>query len=268
MNTNDIFSFTRFLNFAKRELSENRRMLLLQFGSFFGVVTIMGFFFCYGLYTSNYVLTHEVAGDPWLCVGNGIFFERHWIRMWFVMAVVMFGSLAVWNMDSKAKRISRIMSPASQQEKFLFGACMALVVMPLISLLAIEAFDVLRVIAFGYAIDTPCRDLVGFMNVPMAILDDVRPLGFAIGVLSAQSVFVLGSSIWHRKPLIKTIIAIVLVIFAFMMAHVIIGPVNIGFEVGETSGMIINAAIVVVNWGLSYYLFTRANVVGRIINRR
>ena len=33
MNTNNIFSISRFVNFAKRELVENRRMLLLQIAS-------------------------------------------------------------------------------------------------------------------------------------------------------------------------------------------------------------------------------------------
>ena len=49
-------------------------------------------------------------------------FERNWVKMWFVIMVSLYGSLVVWNMDSKAKRISRIMVPASQIEKFLFGA--------------------------------------------------------------------------------------------------------------------------------------------------
>ena len=45
MNTNNIFSISRFVNFAKRELVENRRMLLWQIASLIAAITLTGLFF-------------------------------------------------------------------------------------------------------------------------------------------------------------------------------------------------------------------------------
>lgn len=196
-------------------------------------------------------------------------FERNWVKMWFVIMVSLYGSLVVWNMDSKAKRISRIMVPASQIEKFLFGAVLVLVVMPVAVLFAIEIFDVLRVVTFRYAIDTPCRDLVSFMNVPQLIVEDVNPPGFVVALLTTQSVFVLGSSIWHRKPLIKTIVACVAVIFTTVWTMVLIGPIHNDYiRMSENIGIIISIAVIAINWSLAYYIFSRSQVIGRIIDRR
>lgn len=268
MNTNNIFSISRFVNFAKRELVENRRMLLLQIASLIAVVTLTGLLLSYEVYTNEAVIETVKQGDPFsFSIVNGMA-ERNWVRVWSVGAVVLFGSLAVWNMDSKAKRIARIMSPASQLEKFTFGAVLVLVVMPAIAFLSIEAYDLIRVITFKYIIDTPCRHLVAFADVPEMIFDGVKPLGFIVGVLSIQSVFVLGGAIWHRKPLIKTIVALLLIYFVVMSIIVFAGPFGEIFNMGENVGIALSIAFTAIMWALAYYIFTRSEVVGRIINRK
>ena len=56
MNTNNIFSISRFVNFAKRELVENRRMLLWQIASLIAVVTLTGLLLSYEVYTNEAVI--------------------------------------------------------------------------------------------------------------------------------------------------------------------------------------------------------------------
>ena len=268
MNTNNIFSISRFVNFAKRELVENRRMLLWQIASLIAAITLTGLFLSYSVYTNESVIEAVNQGDPFTySIVNGVF-ERNWVRVWFVGAVVLFGSLAVWNMDSKAKRIARIMSPASQLEKFTFGAVLVLVIMPVITFISLEAYDLIRVVTFKYIIDTPCRHLVTFFDLPALIFFGVKPLGFIVGVLSTQSVFVLGGAIWHRKPLIKTIVALLLFYFVVMSIIVFAGPFGKIFNVGENWGIALSIAFTAIMWALAYYIFTRSEVVGRIINRK
>lgn len=268
MNTNNIFSISRFVNFAERELVENRRMLLWQIASLIAAVTLTGLFLSYSVYTNKSVIEAVNQGDPFTySIINGMF-ERNWVRVWFVGAVVLFGSLAVWNMDTKAKRIARIMSPASQLEKFTFGAVLVLVIMPAITFLSLEAYDLIRVITFKYIIDTPCSHLVTFFDLPALIFYGVKPFGFIVGVLSAQSVFVLGSAIWHRKPLIKTLVALLLVYFALAGLIVLADPFDGIFNVGENVGVALSIVFILIVWGLAYYIFTRSEVVGRIINRK
>ena len=268
MNTNNIFSISRFVNFAKRELVENRRMLLWQIASLIAAITLTGLFLSYSVYTNESVIEAVNQGDPFTySIVNGVF-ERNWVRVWFVGAVVLFGSLAVWNMDSKAKRIARIMSPASQLEKFTFGAVLVLVIMPVITFISLEAYDLIRVVTFKYIIDTPCRHLVTFFDLPALIFFGVKPLGFIVGVLSTQSVFVLGGAIWHRKPLIKTIVALLLFYFVVMSIIVFAGPFGEIFNMGENVGIALSIAFTAIMWGLAYYIFTRSEVVGRIINRK
>ena len=131
MNTsNDIFSLPRFVAFAKKEFTEQRRQLLLQLGTPLGAITFTGLAMCYGIYVSEWARATTLQCDPMaFSLTNGVL-ERNWVRLWFVAAVVLYGSLAAWNMDNKAKRIARIMSPASQQEKFIFGAILVTVIMP------------------------------------------------------------------------------------------------------------------------------------------
>lgn len=268
MNTNNIFSISRFVNFAKRELVENRRMLLLQIASLIAAITLTGLFLSYSVYTNESVIEAVNQGDPFTySIVNGVF-ERNWVRVWFVGAVVLFGSLAVWNMDSKAKRIARIMSPASQLEKFTFGAVLVLVIMPVITFISLEAYDLIRVVTFKYIIDTPCRHLVTFFDLPALIFFGVKPLGFIVGVLSTQSVFVLGSAIWHRKPLIKTLVALLLVFFVLACYIVLVDPFGKIFNVGENWGIALSIAFTAIMWVLAYYIFIRSEVVGRIINRK
>ncbi|MDD6006534.1 MAG: hypothetical protein PUC21_04405 [Bacteroidales bacterium] len=268
MNTNNIFSISRFVNFAKRELVENRRMLLWQIASLIAAITLTGLFLSYSVYTNESVIEAVNQGDPFTySIVNGVF-ERNWVRVWFVGAVVLFGSLAVWNMDSKAKRIARIMSPASQLEKFTFGAVLVLVIMPVITFISLEAYDLIRVVTFKYIIDTPCRHLVTFFDLPALIFFGVKPLGFIVGVLSTQSVFVLGGAIWHRKPLIKTIVALLLFYFVVMSIIVFAGPFGEIFNMGENVGIALSIAFTAIMWVLAYYIFIRSEVVGRIINRK
>ena len=56
MNTNNIFSISRFENFAKRELVENRRMLLWQIASLIAAITLTGLFLSYSVYTNESVI--------------------------------------------------------------------------------------------------------------------------------------------------------------------------------------------------------------------
>ena len=268
MNTNNIFSISRFVNFAKRELVENRRMLLWQIASLIAAITLTGLFLSYSVYTNESVIEAVNQGDPFTySIVNGVF-ERNWVRVWFVGAVVLFGSLAVWNMDSKAKRIARIMSPASQLEKFTFGAVLVLVIMPVITFISLEAYDLIRVVTFKYIIDTPCRHLVTFFDLPALIFFGVKPLGFIVGVLSTQSVFVLGSAIWHRTPLIKTLVALLLLYFVVMSIIVFACPFGEIFNMEENVGIALSIAFTAIMWALAYYIFTRSEVVGRIINRK
>ena len=100
------------------------------------------------------------------------------------------------------------------------------------------------------------------------IFDGVMPLGFIVGVLSTQSVFVLGSAIWHRKPLFKTLVALLLIYFVVMSIIVFADPFGEIFNMVENVGIALSIAFTAIMWGLAYYIFTRSEVVGRIINRK
>lgn len=269
MNTsNDIFSLPRFVAFAKKEFTEQRRQLLLQLGTLLGAITFTGLAMCYGVYQSEWARAATLQCDPMaFSLANGVL-ERNWVRLWFVFAAVLYGSLAAWNMENKAKRIARIMTPASQQEKFIFGAILTTLIMPLLSLLTLEVYEIIRYVTFSYVIDTPCREYVQFMNIPAMIVNDVKIGGFLLGLFFFNSIFVLGSCIWHNKALFKTLIAILAVYFLLISSAVLVG-VSSNFFIKATSSVdFITATLGVINWVLAYCIFTRAEVVGRFINKK
>ena len=269
MNTsNDIFSLPRFVAFAKKEFTEQRRQLLLQLGTLLGAITFTGLAMCYGVYQSEWARAATLQCDPMaFSLTNGVL-ERNWVRLWFVLAAVFYGSLAAWNMDNKAKRIARIMSPASQQEKFIFGAILVTVIMPLLTFLTLEVYELIRYVTFRYVVDTPCSDYVQFMNIPAMIVNDVKIGGFLLGLFCFNSIFVLGSCIWHNKAMIKTIVAILAVYFVLMSSAVLVGVSSNFFIKVTTSVDIVTGTIGVINWVIAYYIFTRAEVVGRVINKK
>ncbi|MDD6777481.1 MAG: hypothetical protein PUD91_00400 [Bacteroidales bacterium] len=258
--TNDIFSLPRFVAFAKKEFTEQRRMLLMQFSVLLGAISLTGFAMCYGIYNSSGAQEAALKGDPMAYI--------HWVVLWFALAVVCFGSLAAWNMDNKAKRIARIMAPASQQEKFLLGTLLVIVVMPLFTFLTIELYDVIRYVTFNYVIDTPFRGHVQFMNLSVIISHNDNIGRQVLGLFFFQSVFVLGSSIWHKNAHVKTIVAILAVYF-IMVAMALVTGTTTSTSINLTTAIDVAAAILcVANWVLAYCIFTRAEVVGRIINKK
>ncbi|MGN1245614.1 MAG: hypothetical protein ACI4UN_03180 [Muribaculaceae bacterium] len=269
-SSNDIFSLSRFVAFAKKELIANRRMLLMQYGVFLGAITLFGIFLSYGIYNTIWAsleLSESVSGDPLVYSMVNSVIEHNWIRIWFACGFVGCGSFIALNMDSKTKRIARIMSPASQPEKFAFGAFLVLVVSPILSFLTIEVFDVIRVISFRYIIYTPCREYVSLMNVVKVILCDVTSRTMTIGLLAVQSIFVLGSCIWLRKPIPKILISLVIIYQILIISGAFWGSdVTIYLTPGVID--ILLCIFTAFNWALAYYIFTRAEVVGRIINKK
>ena len=100
------------------------------------------------------------------------------------------------------------------------------------------------------------------------IVNDVKIGGFLLGLFCFNSIFVLGSCIWHNKAMIKTIVAILAVYFVLMSSAVLVGVSSNFFIKVTTSVDIVTGTIGVINWILAYYIFTRAEVVGRVINKK
>ena len=82
MNTsNDIFSLPRFVAFAKKEFTEQRRQLLLQLGTLLGAITFTGLAMCYGIYESEWARAATLQCDPMaFSLTNGVL-ERNWVRL-------------------------------------------------------------------------------------------------------------------------------------------------------------------------------------------
>lgn len=123
----------------------------------------------------------------------------------FFVVVTLAGSMMFTDMGDKSIRLSALMVPASQLEKFVARLIVVLPVTMLLCLIGFEVVDLLRcVVAKVYYPDSDKIHPIGFA----ADYFDTDAVRVYIGVLfGTQSIFVLGSIVWPKMSWLKTFAA-------------------------------------------------------------
>ena len=279
MTTN--FNFTRFTNLLKLDIAENWK------NSLFGLL---------GIYAAFLI---PMLG--WLWNPSAYSFHQFCNNMLGVVFLVtsfffiFYASRIMICMNSKEKRISYLLLPATMFEKFLSRFVIVTVFLSIQVFVALLALELSRYLLqplfrlpaeFSQSMLAEMAEMMTFAGRASVNNECVyynttlmQLLGF-IFLLWNHSLFVLGGSRWYKHPFLKTLGVIIAV---NLIGGVIFArPVETGmmerffqwmsenFEKTSatvngliTAGILFFGSLTIFNWWLSYWLFTRSQVIRR-----
>lgn len=276
------FNFTRFTNLLKLDIAENWK------NSLFGLL---------GIYAAFLI---PMLG--WLWNPSAYSFHQFCNNMLVVVFLVtsfffiFYASRIMICMNSKEKRISYLLLPATMFEKFLSRFVIVTVFLSIQVFVALLALELSRYLLqplfrlpaeFSQSMLAEMAEMMSRTGRAPVNMDGeytystvlMQLLGF-IFLLWNHSLFVLGGSRWYKHPFLKTlgvIIAVNLiggVIFARLVEMGVMERffrwMNENFEETPetingliTAGILFFGSLTIFNWWLSYWLFTRSQVIRR-----
>lgn len=283
------FSMTRVQHIMRRDLIENWKSNLYGLLGIFAACffPMLGFLWSAERWTEEGY--PEVYSFERFC-GNmlGI------IGMVVSVAMIYYASRIMKCMDNKEKRISYLLLPATELEKFFSRALFVTVGTALMILVALLALELTHYLLL------PLFDLPAVYSQPMLV--EVFSMRWAHASVDAtgepvyswwlmqllvwifclwnHSLFILGGSFWYKHPFLKTIGAClaITILGGILFANLAEGGFLVRFsdwmqEHYQDTPQTVNGLLTIIsvvfllftvfNWWLSYRLFTRSEVVKR-----
>lgn len=212
----DKFSCARMWALTKRYAVENRRNILITTGVMFGMILLFSIVITKTMDENDIIRINSARSSLLLAC-------YAWIA---AIIVQVLGSLTFSSMSTKSKRISNMMLPAAQSEKFVSQCLLYVVGGNLVMVLSFFCADTVSALIFGrvpgwaIAWQTVNELLTCPRNINIALTFLV---GFIWLYLFGQAIYVLGSTLWPKKSFLKTFIAL----FVIQILLPIIAPVNL-----------------------------------------
>lgn len=275
MIKNIFFSPERFLLLCKKDLMESWKTMLLRFVTLYAILAILFLYIGYLQYkfppNSEYLKNYYVTAT-FICWGFGC----------------LFASLTMENMGTKIKRISYLMTPATSFEKYISRLILTVVLFIVASILAFKLADYTRVIIYSIRypeIEIHLANIKGIIgnDSMQSIIQNWGQFFCGLSIyLFFQSLFVLGSTLWYKKPFIKTLAAGLIIVLAFIVIdgafiHFAFkdGIRDFGNSLGyysENASQLFSTLNVTVffsfftllNWTLAYFRFKESEIINRI----
>lgn len=272
------FSAPRFVSLCRKEMVESWKANLLRFVMMYGIMAIA--FIWNGYFQYNHpegLINRGITQDPIWTFELGA----------FIWALVIMGLLSasfiMERMKSKTNRIAMLMTPATMFEKFFSRWLVFTFGFLIVFLIAFKLADWTRVAVYMVSYpelkdiiaSTPLSHLVGKGQFWTVFADCNY---FMLGVSAyffAQSLFVLGSSIWPKNSFVKTFSAIVVVAIIYIAIGSVLGKIL--FEARGVRGVnqdisdeamtlwttIIFFGMAIFNWIVAYFRFKESEIINR-----
>ena len=268
------FSAPRFVNLCRKEMVESWKANLLRFVMMYGIMAIA--FVWNGYFRYNYpqgMIDRGVEQDP-------IWYFELTIFLWaMVIMGLLSASFVMERMKTKTNRIAVLMTPATMFEKFLSRW----LVFTFGFLIAFKLADWTRVMI--YMVSYP--ELKGVIaSAPLSYLGNSGYYWTGLqtwdgllmalsGYFFAQSIFVLGSSIWPRNSFVKTFSAVIVIIIVYVAIGSLLAKILFegrgGYGVHQTMSdeamMHLSTAVffamAVFNWIVAYFRFKESEIINR-----
>lgn len=272
------FSASRFVSLCRKEMVESWRANLLRVVMMYGILAIAfvwNGYFQY-LYPESLLRRKELVDPIWA-------FEL----IGFGWAVVIMGLLSasfiMERMKTKTNRISALMIPATMFEKFFsrwliftFGFLIAF-------LIAFKLADWTRVLVYTVSYpelkeiiaSVPLSQIVGPGNWTIFSDNETFLLGISI-YLFAQSLFVLGSSIWPKNAFVKTLSAIIVIAIVYVSVGALLVKIlmeaqgrsgGVNASISDETMVLISTiaffALALFNWIVAYSRFKESEIINR-----
>ena len=279
MTTNMNFSFTRLMAVMKRDMMENWKTNLYRFIGVYTGAAMAFLFGMYGILSSN---RGETAEEQYTSFCSTFHSILTFVTFFYLMICA---SRIMEVMNTKNKRISYMMLPATIGEKFISRVIYVCITSMIIFSVGIFFAELTRLVLLPL-FDVPeefyrfCLfDIISNTSLNYnALYDDSRHnfiivLIFLISwFLWSHSIYILGGTYFKKHPFIKTwgIMILLFVIITYILGNMVTKELFLYFEPTDKSFWI-NAVIIstvlliftVINWTLSYHLFRNSQITDR-----
>ena len=273
----NFFSISRFMNLCRKDTVESAKTHLLRIVALYGAMVI---FFVWRGYIEYIGSRPSLDYDSMV---HTCLYTFLWVG---VLGGCISASLNMEKMKSRMSRLSILMVPASPFEKFFSRWLISTVAYMLVFLIAFKLADYTRVLVYSIALPDQTiavADLKylftteGNYILSPEMSGEYKILFFFI-YLFFQSCFILGSSIWPKNSLVKTLTAglVVIILTSVIIAGVaklVIGQSFVDSRVVDegfiernitTIAFCVVTFFTLLNWVLAYYRFKESEIINRL----
>jgi len=212
---NNFFNIKRFGLVLSKDFQEKWKKYLLQFMAMFGLMAVILIMSIYSDYSNT---PHNIYVE----------FENYQLLTYasflFLGFGVFFASTLMENMQEKTKRISCLILPASDFEKFFSRWLIVTVGYIIAFFIALWLADAVRVAFLSYKfpeIDIQFLDFSRLVNPGMEdnriyVFPDKYIFGVCISIYALlQSLSILGATFWEKFSFVKTFSAVIAIVALF-----------------------------------------------------
>lgn len=255
---NQTFDTRRFSHTLRHCITVRGRQSLSTIGVIICIIAVIDFFT--GL--SSYHLTYTDA-DP-LSSMIEVFF---WIGL-IVIVCVCAGNMFK-PLSKKNSATSVLMLPASQLEKYLCLVIIGVILPPVAYMIGFEILEFLRCLILNLIF--PAAAPAHMVTLEMLFADFGHgDIYYITMILFLQSCFVLGSCIWPRRGVTYTVIAILILIFAFSWWSILLlhgtgsHIVSFGMHMWSPAWLLtFILAWTLLHYVVAYYRYKEAEIINR-----
>ena len=259
------FSFNRFAKVAQWSLTNDKKYHLKSFLQTFVILLLVFLFFSIAEVKMNGNEAFNVACSISVIVS-------------LLVTLTMGSSFMFYSMEGKHDMQALLLLPASNFEKYLIRYSSWLILLPL-HLVAIFAADLVQYVInllLGHPNATlVTMELMNMMGDTWHKMPENLRSGFVIVltlvIIWMHSLYALGATFFrsHKYNWIPTTIVIVLLIVLQVVINSLMGNHSLEIQT-ETNKFIVNVVVmmllVVFNFWMSYRLFCRQQVIGKLVN--
>ncbi len=214
----DNFSFPRFRKLLATDLTANVKQYSLWLGLIVGIIAalvVIAIMSNTDTITNTKYFYYSVSfSDPVAAFMIFIFY----FGLFITTAIA--ASLTMHNFAEKGSRINALMLPATQLEKFLSRWLIFVPGFLAIYLLSFQVIEWIRVVA-EMAIFGSDANIKSINVITLLLPDDIDGPVVILGLMIVQSVFLLGSTIWPKNSMVKTVCAIGIISLAMTIFHIL-----------------------------------------------
>lgn len=286
---NNLFNLKRFGLVLRKDLMEDGKRYLLLFLTIFGIMTISTLWISipHYLFVSNNGPNNYINHNQELLL---------LLSLLFATFGLLFAATFMSPMNNKVKRISYLISPASNLEKYLSRWILMTVGYIFAFFIALWLADALRVgicTARFPELDIPFVDLTKLIHsgnnwhTPHEFIFSKWTFALAVSIyFLLQSLFILGSTFWEKATFVKTFTAGALIVCLFVVLYrsVILlcygdfnhfGNMIESFlepvpktHINEERALLLVTAVIslftLLNWTLSYFRLRESEITKRL----
>lgn len=288
MTTNMNFSFTRLMAVMKRDMMENWKTNMYRLIACYSGAAMAFLFGMYGVLSGDKGETGEIQYESFCNTFHSIL---TFVTFFYLMVCA---TRIMEVMNTKNKRISYMMLPATNGEKFISRAIYVCITSMVIFFVGLFFAELTR-LALLPLFDAPKEfsSFCLFDIISVSFYDTIHINPEAYGTSSTfipylflisnglwgHSIYILGGTYFRKHPFVKTwgICMVAFIIFAYIFINLSRESIILSIE-NETLWAdtevllqilsIIFLALTVFNWTLSYHLFRNSQITDRKLFRR